>query len=216
MNIDEDALQVMKHFGQDDAAVQKKMEEMNNELQEKIDDLQDLESTNKALIYKERQSNDELHEAREVLIQGLPGLLGNRTNIGLKRMGELDPKAFHDTCKSRFPPDEAEIQATTLCSSWQENLKNPDWHPIFRKANKSKAGMGAELPTYQVQPASSYARMADEREIGSFQTYIFDDHHGWHIIWIMEYKNGDGSIWTVISESHLLGRLVEIRRESQM
>ncbi|MBA0633450.1 hypothetical protein Godav_005361, partial [Gossypium davidsonii] len=57
----------------------------------------------------------------------------------------------------------------------------------------------AELPTYQVQPASSYARMADEREIGSFQTYIFDDHHGWHIIWIMEYKNGDGSIWTVIS-----------------
>ncbi|MBA0856174.1 hypothetical protein Goshw_024310, partial [Gossypium schwendimanii] len=62
-------LQVMKHLGQDDAAVQKKMEEMNNELQEKIDDLQDLESTNKALIYKERQSNDELHEARKVLIQ---------------------------------------------------------------------------------------------------------------------------------------------------
>ncbi|KAB2074467.1 hypothetical protein ES319_A07G155200v1 [Gossypium barbadense] len=23
-------------------------------------------------------------------------------------------------------PDEAEIQATTLCSSWQENLKNPN------------------------------------------------------------------------------------------
>ncbi|KAG4198978.1 hypothetical protein ERO13_A05G119900v2 [Gossypium hirsutum] len=123
-------LQVMKHLGQDDAAVQKKMEEMNNELQEKIDDLQDLESTNKALIYKERQSNDELQEARKVLIQGLPELLGNRTNIGLKRMGELDPKAFHDTCKSRFPSDEAEIQATTLCSSWQENLKNPDWHPF--------------------------------------------------------------------------------------
>ncbi|XP_052478915.1 factor of DNA methylation 5 isoform X1 [Gossypium raimondii] len=67
------------------------------------------------------------------LIQGLPELLGIRTNIGLKRMGELDPKTFHDTCKSRFPPDEAEIQATTLYSSWQENLKNPDWHPIFRR-----------------------------------------------------------------------------------
>lgn len=63
----------------------------------------------------------------------------------------------------------------------------------------------AELPTYQVQPASSYARMADEREIGSFQTYIFDDHHGWHIIWIMEYKNGDGKIWTVISGVNLDG-----------
>ncbi|KAA3459139.1 factor of DNA methylation 1-like isoform X1 [Gossypium australe] len=86
-------------LGQDDAAVQKKMEEMNNELQEKIDDLQDLESTNKALKYKECQSNDKQHEARKVLIQGLPELLGNRTNIGLKRMGELDPKAFHDTWK---------------------------------------------------------------------------------------------------------------------
>ncbi|TYI60697.1 hypothetical protein E1A91_D10G121600v1 [Gossypium mustelinum] len=67
------------------------------------------------------------------LIQGLPELLGIRTNIGLKRMKEIDPKTFHDTCKSRFPPDEAEIQATTLYSSWQENLKNPDWHPIFRR-----------------------------------------------------------------------------------
>ncbi|MBA0869673.1 hypothetical protein Goshw_001341 [Gossypium schwendimanii] len=38
---------------------------MNNELQEKINDLQDLESTNKAFIYKERQRNDKLHEARK-------------------------------------------------------------------------------------------------------------------------------------------------------
>ncbi|KAB2077083.1 hypothetical protein ES319_A06G079700v1 [Gossypium barbadense] len=71
-------------------------------------------------------------EDSKVPCRGLPEFLGN-TNIGLKRMGELDPKAFHDTCKSRFPPDEAEIQATTLCLSWQENLKNLDWHPIFRR-----------------------------------------------------------------------------------
>ncbi|XWS20521.1 hypothetical protein CRYUN_Cryun31cG0108700 [Craigia yunnanensis] len=121
---------VMKHLGQDDAAVQKKMEEMNNELKEKIDDLQDLESTNQVLIYKERQSNDELQEARKVLIQGLQELLGARTNIGLKRMGELDSKAFQDTCKLRFSPDEAAIQASTLCSLWQENLKNSEWHPF--------------------------------------------------------------------------------------
>ncbi|KAK5843341.1 hypothetical protein PVK06_005795 [Gossypium arboreum] len=85
-------------------AVQKKMEEMNNKMQDKIDDLQDLESTKKPLIYKECQSNDELHTERKVLIQGLLELLGNRTNIRLKRMGELNPKAI------------------TLYSSWQENL----------------------------------------------------------------------------------------------
>ncbi|XVE89165.1 hypothetical protein DITRI_Ditri19aG0128600 [Diplodiscus trichospermus] len=87
-------LQVVKHLGQDDATVQKKMEEMNNELKEKIEDLQDLELTNQALIYKERQSNDELQEAQKVLTLGLQELLGARTNIGLKRMGELDLKAF--------------------------------------------------------------------------------------------------------------------------
>ncbi|KAK6267735.1 hypothetical protein QUC31_011895 [Theobroma cacao] len=123
-------LQVMKHLGQDDAVVQKKMEEMNNELKEKIEDLQDMESTNQALIVKERQSNDELQEARKVLIQGLRELLGARVNIGLKRMGELDEKAFQNTCKLRYSPDEAAVQATTLCSLWEENLKNPEWHPF--------------------------------------------------------------------------------------
>ncbi|KAE8710933.1 Factor of DNA methylation 1 [Hibiscus syriacus] len=123
-------LQVMKHLGQDDAAVQEKMKEMENELRDKEDDMKDLESTNQVLITKERQSNDELQDARKVLIQSMHELLSARTNIGLKRMGELDLKPFHDACKSRFPPDEAEIQATTLCSSWQENLKNSEWHPF--------------------------------------------------------------------------------------
>ncbi|XVF24677.1 hypothetical protein REPUB_Repub13aG0148000 [Reevesia pubescens] len=123
-------LLVMKHLGQDDAAVQKKMEEMNDELKEKVDDLEDLEQTNQALIIKERQSNDELQEARKLLIQGLQELLGARTIIGLKRMGELDSKAFQDTCKLRCSPDEAEIKATTLCSLWQENVKNSEWHPF--------------------------------------------------------------------------------------
>ncbi|KAE8697866.1 putative Aquaporin NIP1.1 [Hibiscus syriacus] len=100
-------LQVMKHLGQDDAGVQEKMKEMENELRDKEDDMKDLESTNQSM-----------HE------------LSARTTIGLKRMGELELKPFHDACKSRFPPDEAEIQATTLYLSWQENLNNSKWHPL--------------------------------------------------------------------------------------
>ncbi|XP_043812238.1 factor of DNA methylation 1 isoform X4 [Manihot esculenta] len=126
-------LQVMKHLGDDnDAAVQKTMKEMNDELEEKIDDLTAGESLNQTLIVKERQSNDELQEARKELIQGLKGTLSStvRTNIGVKRMGEIDEKPFFNTCKLRFPPEEAQVQATTLCSLWQENLKNPDWHPF--------------------------------------------------------------------------------------
>lgn len=63
-------IQVIKHLGDaDDAAVQKKMKEMNDELTEKIDDLGSLEELNQTLITKERQSNDELQEARKELIQ---------------------------------------------------------------------------------------------------------------------------------------------------
>ncbi|XP_021648568.2 factor of DNA methylation 1 [Hevea brasiliensis] len=126
-------LQVMKHLGdQDDTAVQKKMKEMNDELEQKVEDLADVESLNQTLIVKERQSNDELQEARKELIQGLKDTLSSvvRTNIGIKRMGEIDEKAFLNTCEQRFPKEEAQVQATTLCSLWQENLKNPDWHPF--------------------------------------------------------------------------------------
>ena len=86
-------LQVMKHLGdQDDAAIKKKMEEMTNELTDKIESLEDMESMNQTLIVKERQSNDELQEARKELIEGLNAMLTHpkATNIGTKRMGELD------------------------------------------------------------------------------------------------------------------------------
>lgn len=62
-------LEVMKHLGdQDDDAVQKKMEVMKQELGEKIEELEALESLNQTLMIKERQSNDELQEARKELI----------------------------------------------------------------------------------------------------------------------------------------------------
>ncbi|XP_062008019.1 factor of DNA methylation 1-like [Rosa rugosa] len=124
-------LEVMKHLGdQDDDAVQKKMKDMKQELGEKIEELEDLESLNQTLIAKERQSNDELQEARKELIKGLTDMLAGRSHIGIKRMGELDQKPFLNTCKLRFPLEEAGVQALTLCSLWQENLKDPDWHPF--------------------------------------------------------------------------------------
>lgn len=63
-------LEVMKHLGdEDDAAVQKKVKEITDELAQKIEDLADLEEVNQVLIVKERQSNDELQEARKELIK---------------------------------------------------------------------------------------------------------------------------------------------------
>ncbi|CAJ1951393.1 unnamed protein product [Sphenostylis stenocarpa] len=125
-------LQVMKHLGdEDDTAVQNKIKEMNDELQEKVDNLENLEAMNQTLVVKERQSNDELQEARKELIKGLEDMLnGPRITIGLKRMGELDQKVFVTNCKKIFSPEEAGTKGVELCSLWQENVKNSAWHPF--------------------------------------------------------------------------------------
>lgn len=55
--------------------------------------------------------------------------MGPRSNIGIKRMGELPEKPFLDACKQRFGED-AEIEAAKICSLWQDYLKDPNWHPF--------------------------------------------------------------------------------------
>lgn len=39
-------------------------------------------------------------------------------------------KVFQQKCKERFSGDEAEIKALEMCSLWQENVKNSEWHPF--------------------------------------------------------------------------------------
>ena len=63
------ALQVMKHMRENrDMDMKIKMDEIQEELKEKEEELDDLEALNQALVVKERKSNDELQEARKELI----------------------------------------------------------------------------------------------------------------------------------------------------
>ncbi|PKA48562.1 Protein suppresor of gene silencing 3 [Apostasia shenzhenica] len=124
------SLQVMKHLGGEDLEINGKIVELNEELKEKIEELEDLEALNQALIVKERKSNDELQEARKELISGLSDVLTNQTIVGIKRMGELNEKIFHAACMKKYRKDEAEVKAAELCSKWQDELRNPDWHPF--------------------------------------------------------------------------------------
>lgn len=62
-------LQVVKHMGDDgDEEVKEKFLAIQQELEEKEEELQDIEALSQALIVKERNSNDELQEARKELI----------------------------------------------------------------------------------------------------------------------------------------------------
>jgi FKBP-type peptidyl-prolyl cis-trans isomerase len=62
-------LEVMKHMpGEEDSESKRKMKELSEELQEKYDEMEAMESLNQTLVTKERQSNDELQNARKELI----------------------------------------------------------------------------------------------------------------------------------------------------
>ncbi|KAL7150037.1 hypothetical protein ABFS83_05G081400 [Erythranthe nasuta] len=123
-------LNVVKHMGDEgDLEVLNKVDLVLKALREKEGELDDLEALNQTLVVQERKSNDELQDARKELVNGLKDMSLN-SHIGVKRMGELDSKPFHDAMKRKYNEAEADERATELCSLWEEYLKDPEWDPI--------------------------------------------------------------------------------------
>ncbi|KAF5799976.1 putative XS domain-containing protein [Helianthus annuus] len=122
-------LNVMKHMGDDDLEVMKKVEDIHKNLREKEEELDDLESLNQTLVVQERKSNDELQDARKELVEGLKEL-PKSGHIGVKRMGELENKPFLDAMKRKYGDMDAEDRASEMCSLWEEYLRDPNWHPF--------------------------------------------------------------------------------------
>ncbi|XP_050221795.1 factor of DNA methylation 4-like [Mercurialis annua] len=135
-------LQVMNHMGnEEDNDVKKKMEAIQEELNEKEEDLEALDALNQTLMIKERMNNDQLQDARKELISGLGE--NTRALIRVKKMGELDGKPFQAAAKSKFPDEDADVKAGELCSLWDHNLRDPNWHPF--KVITDKAGNSEEM-----------------------------------------------------------------------
>uniref|UniRef100_A0A453RXW0 Factor of DNA methylation 1-5/IDN2 domain-containing protein n=1 Tax=Aegilops tauschii subsp. strangulata TaxID=200361 RepID=A0A453RXW0_AEGTS len=132
-------LEVVKHMEGEGVDVKKRTEELNKDLQDRIDAMEDLEELNQALIIKERMTNDELQDAKKELISGLVDLLGPRSNIGIRRMGQVDEKPFIEACKPKYGA-EADTKALEFCSMWQDNLRDANWHPfkIVTRGEKSE------------------------------------------------------------------------------
>ncbi|XP_026415807.1 factor of DNA methylation 2-like [Papaver somniferum] len=60
-------------------------------------------------------------------------LLGPRSIIGVKRMGELDSKAFGSALKGICSSSSAELisnQSVLLCNFWEQMLRGQAWHPF--------------------------------------------------------------------------------------
>uniref|UniRef100_A0A0D9VW23 Factor of DNA methylation 1-5/IDN2 domain-containing protein n=1 Tax=Leersia perrieri TaxID=77586 RepID=A0A0D9VW23_9ORYZ len=122
-------VEVMMRMGsEDDTTLKKELDELRAKLEDKDDDMESMESLNQTLIIKERRTNDELKEAKKALMIELQKLTGVRASIGVKRMGELDQKAFHNACKKKIPNDN--LKVALVCSKWEAELRKPEWHPF--------------------------------------------------------------------------------------
>ncbi|KAJ3693695.1 hypothetical protein LUZ60_009175 [Juncus effusus] len=123
-------MKVMSHLDNEgDEAIHDKMLNLSQKLEVEKSRLSELQGD---LVSKERMSNDELQEARKELINGLEEILDGRTLIGIKRMGELDPKSFRAACRRKFGNDDLEARIAEVVSFWQDELKKPSWHPYKR------------------------------------------------------------------------------------
>ncbi|XP_062018316.1 factor of DNA methylation 1-like isoform X2 [Rosa rugosa] len=127
----EQQLDVKKKDPGDINEIQKKLEEKEDELKDLKDDFEYSEALNSTLFVKERESNNELQDARKELIRGLV----DDGFIGVKRMGELDITPFATACKRDHSMLEPEV--------WQDYLSDPSWHPF--KAIEDEFGNRKEI-----------------------------------------------------------------------
>ncbi|KAF3330741.1 paramyosin, long form-like protein [Carex littledalei] len=123
-------IEVMKNVGrEDDPAWIEKFESMQEELKDKIEEMEEMESLNQALIIRESRSNEELEDARDELLKALEGRL-SLAKIGVKRMGEIDQKAFKNARRLKFGKSKVDEEAAVLVLKWQNEIQNPAWCPF--------------------------------------------------------------------------------------
>ncbi|KAL2333254.1 hypothetical protein Fmac_014467 [Flemingia macrophylla] len=103
-----------------------------NQLKDKMEYLELVENLYSSLVVKEHQYRQELYDARKESINSLRDMFRGRSQLGIKRMGELDPKPFQDLCLQKYSGEQWQEISANLCSSWEENIKDPSWHP-FKK-----------------------------------------------------------------------------------
>ncbi|KAK8671749.1 hypothetical protein V6N13_038336 [Hibiscus sabdariffa] len=103
---------------------------LKKELQETSEALEDIESRYSCLLVKNLLANQELQDARKESINGLNDILNTKTTLGIKRMGDINEKAFEVACSQKLPNEDWQETCAKLCSLWQQNVQDPKWHPF--------------------------------------------------------------------------------------
>nr|GMD73468.1 factor of DNA methylation 1 [Ipomoea batatas] len=163
-------IKVMRQMNEErDLADKIKLTSIEEELKDKQEELDYFKNINNEFIIKQRCDNDQLQDARKALIIGLKDA---RSNICVKRMGELDAKPFIRAAKQKYSKEEAPGKALELCSLWEDQLRDPHWHPFKVVKNGEQHVDNTTLPLLS-SPASIKAQGRNLTPINrSFCRYV--------------------------------------------
>ncbi|XP_050370232.1 factor of DNA methylation 3-like [Argentina anserina] len=107
-------------------------QKLQERLNEKEEELASSQAFNQVLIVKLNEHNAELHKARHSLITALKESAWD-ASIGVKIMADHDTKPFIGATQ-RMPSlnfsERVAAKAVEVGSLWEENLKDPSWHPF--------------------------------------------------------------------------------------
>ncbi|KAG0517710.1 hypothetical protein BDA96_09G112900 [Sorghum bicolor] len=108
-------------------SLHKQVANLAEQLMENANKMEGIESMNTDLFITERNNNEELRHVRKELLDGeVFAVDDRRTNIRVKKMGEIDSKALRAAWMKRLPQEAGELSPTLVCSKWQQKIQNSE------------------------------------------------------------------------------------------
>ncbi|KAH9766718.1 protein involved in de novo 2 [Citrus sinensis] len=95
----------------------------------------ELEQRTKELDECKAQNDLERRRLMDEIEEGLLDMLNNRSTLLVKRMGEINRKAFDDMCSEKYSNGDWQEISAELCSLWERYLGDSNWHPFKRVKN---------------------------------------------------------------------------------
>ncbi|ESQ45681.1 hypothetical protein EUTSA_v10010188mg [Eutrema salsugineum] len=122
-------LKVKKHMGED-AKIVEEVANIYKGLAQKEEELEELQNFCQRLILREHRANDEVVESRKELVNVMKEW---KTDIGVKRMGELVAKPFMDAMQKKYGrQQDVEDRAIEVLQLWEEYIRDNVWLPFKR------------------------------------------------------------------------------------
>ncbi|GJM95833.1 hypothetical protein PR202_ga12611 [Eleusine coracana subsp. coracana] len=106
------------------------LDEIIAKLKEKDEEIEFADSLNQDLVVKDSRTSEELEEAKKEMIRAFEERSRARSNLNIvvKKMGELDQRAFRAACKEKIENDDFEGEFALLYSKWQYEIEQPEWY----------------------------------------------------------------------------------------